>query len=125
MLPTHHEHLEPLHEALLRAVRLGQRRHLHGLVGHEGGLDQLALAAVLEHAVEHLPGGLEPREQLQREVGGLVGRAARPLEVLGQDERVEVHAAGLLDEVVHRHAAPRRGQVDLLALVRHHHRTWI
>jgi hypothetical protein len=54
MLATHDKQLEALHQTGQRAVRLGQRGHVHGVVRHEGGLNQCAFATSLKDRVQHL-----------------------------------------------------------------------
>ena len=44
----HDEQLEALHQAGLAAVSTGQRRVLHGVIDHEGGLNQIRLHPLLK-----------------------------------------------------------------------------
>src|SRR3954451_11481805 len=95
------ERLPALDEAVLRAVALGERRELDGVVQQEGRRDELGLHVLGEQVVDELrprllPGHLEP------------ALAQRPLERLERAVRVDVDARPLRDRASERLARPRR-----------------
>ena len=53
LLTIHHQ-LETLSKSGLRAVHLGKRRHLNGIIGNEGWLDEGALAKLTKEFVDQL-----------------------------------------------------------------------
>jgi cyclophilin family peptidyl-prolyl cis-trans isomerase/HEAT repeat protein len=99
-----HEELEALGEALIVAVLLAQRAHLHREVHHEGGLDQFRLHQRTEQLVDQL---------------ALAHARFNMDAVLAQSERSagssisSTSFAGLfLDRPAHGDALERRGEVD-------------
>src|SRR4051794_4825624 len=95
------ERLPALDEAVLRAVALGERRELDGVVQQEGRRDELGLHVLGEQVVDELrprllPGHLEP------------ALAQRPLERLERAVRVDVDARPLRDRASERLPRPRR-----------------
>ena len=89
----------------------GQGRDLHRVIGHKGGLDQVRFHGLLEGLVE------EPAHRVGQ------GRSLEPLRrhgsgrLLPAGEGVEIKAAGLLHQLMHRPPAPGGGEIDLRALV--------
>src|SRR3954451_22416265 len=95
------ERLPALDEAVFRAVALGERRELDGVVQQERRRDELGLHVLGEQVVDELrprllPGHLEP------------ALAQRPLERLERAVRVDVDARPLRDRASERLARPRR-----------------
>src|SRR3954447_388547 len=100
------ESLEPLGDALQRAVTLGERRQLDRVVHQEGRVDQLGLDELREQRVDELRPVLV---RVEREV--LFARRGQQGLLVARG--VYVEARLLEDRLAQRHALPRARPVDL------------
>ena len=101
------EELETLGELGIVAVALAEGRHLDGVVGNEGGLDELVLALLAEDGVDELAlahGGV-----------GLHAEALAGLAEFLLAHAADVDTGLLLDELAHGGAAERGLEVDVVA----------